>query len=782
MSTLAVMNRRARRAALLAGLAGLCAAPTLVPRARADDDDKKLRDKKPAVVAQVYRRGADAWKSAGHTPVGSSGDDVFPSRNMVLKAWIPLNNFGGFAAASQHSGADCWGYTSPSGREYALMGLGWGVGVVDITDPANPIIMPTVNTCNSLWHDVTVIGHYAYSVTDVSCGVGISVIDLANIDAGSTPLIRNFSQGGHSTTHTMISNPDSGYLYACGGNITNGGLMPCATTPDPTFPTFAGPGWTTQYVHEAQVVSYTSGPYAGKEIGFLFAGGPYYGLSNGLAIVDLTNKAAPQQLCLVNYPGLQFCHQGWISNDRKYLYIDDELDGPTAGSVPAGLTRVFDISNLSTPRMVSAFTNGLTAIDHNQYTSGRYLYQSNYTSGLRVWDTSDPLKPIEVAYLDSRPEDDQQSYNGAWGNFPYFGSGTILISDIERGLFICRLSLLEMSPSGTLPTALTPGAPTPVSVQVVGKEAVIGSVSLMVSVNGGSYAAIPMAHQGGGLYTASLPAQACYDRVRYYFSSETQEAAPRQFTWPLDAASGHVYRAVSQAGQTTLFEDSFETDQGWTVQNSSLSSGAWARGTPLFNGGPGAVVGDGDGSGKCFVTGEPLNNEVNGGPTRLLSPVLDVSGSPEARVSVQRWILSVMGSTDQLITEISNNNGATWVQVDTIGPASGGWQKTEFRIADYVAPTAQVRVRFSVSDSGSDSVTEAGIDGFAVVSPNCGVCYANCDGSTVAPILNVNDFICFQTRFAAGDPYANCDGSSIAPILNVNDFICFQQSFAAGCP
>ena len=61
-------------------------------------------------------------------------------------------------------------------------------------------------------------------------------------------------------------------------------------------------------------------------------------------------------------------------------------------------------------------------------------------------------------------------------------------------------------------------------------------------------------------------------------------------------------------------------------------------------------------------------------------------------------------------------------------------------------------------------------------------CYANCDGSTAAPILNVNDFICFQNRYAAGDSYANCDGSTAAPVLNVNDFICFQNQYASGCP
>ena len=61
-------------------------------------------------------------------------------------------------------------------------------------------------------------------------------------------------------------------------------------------------------------------------------------------------------------------------------------------------------------------------------------------------------------------------------------------------------------------------------------------------------------------------------------------------------------------------------------------------------------------------------------------------------------------------------------------------------------------------------------------------CYANCDGSTTPPILNVNDFACFLNKFAAGDPYANCDNLTTAPVLNVIDFACFLNQFAAGCP
>jgi hypothetical protein len=68
---------------------------------------------------------------------------------------------------------------------------------------------------------------------------------------------------------------------------------------------------------------------------------------------------------------------------------------------------------------------------------------------------------------------------------------------------------------------------------------------------------------------------------------------------------------------------------------------------------------------------------------------------------------------------------------------------------------------------------------FTIAPPDC---YANCDLSVGQPLLNVNDFVCFRNRFAAGDIYANCDGSTLAPVLNFVDFICFMNRYAAGCP
>jgi hypothetical protein len=70
-------------------------------------------------------------------------------------------------------------------------------------------------------------------------------------------------------------------------------------------------------------------------------------------------------------------------------------------------------------------------------------------------------------------------------------------------------------------------------------------------------------------------------------------------------------------------------------------------------------------------------------------------------------------------------------------------------------------------------------------------CYANCDGSTGLPLLNIDDFACFMSEYATALAlpqaqqvmhYANCDGSTTAPVLNVDDFTCFINQFAAGCP
>jgi hypothetical protein len=61
----------------------------------------------------------------------------------------------------------------------------------------------------------------------------------------------------------------------------------------------------------------------------------------------------------------------------------------------------------------------------------------------------------------------------------------------------------------------------------------------------------------------------------------------------------------------------------------------------------------------------------------------------------------------------------------------------------------------------------------------CPNCYANCDLSTAAPVVNVADFGSFLQKYARNDPFANCNLDSA---IDIADFVCFLQKFAVGCP
>jgi len=191
-------------------------------------------------------------------------------------------------------------------------------------------------------------------------------------------------------------------------------------------------------VHDAQVVTYTEGPYAGREIAFAF-GGRSGGWSNtGLRIVDVTDKSNMFTISDAFWSDAGYAHQGWLSEDRKYLYVDDELD-EEMGLVATTTTRTFDVSDLANPTCLGSFTTGLPSTDHTQHVNGDRLVQANYRTGVRVWDISDQTNPEEIAWFDTHPEGDRSGYTGAWSVFPYFDSGTVIVSDMVRGLFVLSM-------------------------------------------------------------------------------------------------------------------------------------------------------------------------------------------------------------------------------------------------------------------------------------------------------------------------------------------------------
>lgn len=336
------------------------------------------------------------------------------------------------ASLGAKSGNTCWGYVSKSGREYALMGCSNKTAIFDVTEPAKAKKVAEVPHSEGLWSDIKIYKDTMYVSSETS-GTGIQVVDLSKIDSGVATLIKTIATPGRS--HTIALDSDGPYLYTCGSNEgVSKGATTCFDIKDPNDPKRVGAETLTPvYQHESQVVTYKSGKYKGKTV---FFGG---GEGRGLEIWDVTDKDKPSLIRRVAYPFVGYCHQGWLDQTWRYFYVNDEFDEST-NSI-ATRTLVFDVSDLEHADLVSTYTTSKSSIDHNLYTRNGFNFHANYTSGLWIFDANEnPLDPKVVGFFDTFPADDNAHFDGAWSNYPLLPSGTVLISDINDGLFIVDAS------------------------------------------------------------------------------------------------------------------------------------------------------------------------------------------------------------------------------------------------------------------------------------------------------------------------------------------------------
>jgi len=175
--------------------------------------------------------------------------------------------------------------------------------------------------------------------------------------------------------------------------------------------------------------------------------------------------------------------------------------------------------------------------------------------------------------------------------------------------------------------------------------------------------------------------------------------------------------------------DDFALDLGWVATNNGATTGLWDLGEPIgtdFNGvdcNPDFDI-TGDFSDECYVTGNgggsAGNDDIDGGEVILTSPTFNLSTYNDPFIDYSRWFFNEGGNTapdDELVVEISNNNGATYVNVETIvdgDPNEGQWTNNNFRVLNFITLTANMKLRFRSSDLGDGHLVEAGVDGFCV--------------------------------------------------------------------
>jgi len=339
-------------------------------------------------------------------------------------------------------------------------GLVDGTSFIDISDPRQPNVLGVLPTHvrASSWRDIKVYKDTAFIVADNNGNHGMQVFDLTQLrnseglKGAYSGKVRTTSNGPHGnytiaefqetawygehgSSHNLVINEDTGFAYSVGSNTCSSGLH-VINLKEPQNPTFVGCFSQDGYTHDAQCVVY-KGPdsrFTDREICFAYN-------EDTLTIVDVEDKADMKMLSRQSYTGYAYTHQGWLLDGMSHLLLDDELD-EMYGLTPEDKTRtmVWDISKLDDPKLTGSYYSTEPVIDHNQYVAGKLAFQSNYCAGLRILDVAQATQATptvtESAYFDVAPDCNDPVFSGSWSNYPYFASGNIPVSSIERGLFI----------------------------------------------------------------------------------------------------------------------------------------------------------------------------------------------------------------------------------------------------------------------------------------------------------------------------------------------------------
>ena len=368
--------------------------------------------------------------------------DVFPCSNIDLMSFMTRDTFD-FVLMN-----DIWGWTDPeTGIEYAIVCSFSGTHFVDLSDPTMPIYLAALptNGNDAMWHDAKTWDHYVYIVSDLAGEHGVQIYDLTALRdiprTGEVSLPIQVEASGVYTAiksaHNIAINEATGFAYVVGDRSTcNGGLHMIDLKNNPIDPDFAGCFFEDGYTHDVQCVVYR-GPdvdYVGHEVCFASN-------EDTLTIVDVSDKENPVMLSRYESSRIPFAysHQGWLSEDHRIFFLDDEVDEVRTGVKTR--TFVMDVTDLTDPELSYLYTNELSsATDHNQFVLGELLFQSNYRSGLRVIDISQREVGVmkEVGFFDTVPESDEAGFRGAWSVYPYFASGNILINSMDEGFFVVK--------------------------------------------------------------------------------------------------------------------------------------------------------------------------------------------------------------------------------------------------------------------------------------------------------------------------------------------------------
>ena len=385
--------------------------------------------------------------------------------------------------------------------------------------------------------------------------------------------------------------------------------------------------------------------------------------------------------------------------------------------------------------------------------------------------------------------------NSVYGDISWWTGSALYRDAIETagGTFVTGLEILFPA---DLPDLVSSAGGDTLAIEIVPSvedPVVPGSGTFHVDTGSG-FQQFALAPGSANSFTATFPApDECPANVEYYVSFDLESGTT--VTAPSGAAPGssNVFRA--QAADEVDLDDlyDFETPVGFTAgaPGDNATTGVWVRVNPVgtdaqpeddntVNGTIAWVTGQGSPGGGLG------DNDIDGGTTSLVSNQIDLANTQSATISYARWYSNSTGAApnaDVFEVFVSDDDGQTYVLVETVGPSgdgtSGGWIETGFNVGDFVDLTSTIRVKFVASDLGSGSVVEAGIDDVRVFGVSCSADVCLADLAEPFGVLDLADVQAFVTAFTSGAMLADLNGDGI---LDLADLQAFVVSFNAGCP
>jgi len=412
----------------------------------------------------------------------SAGDEAFDCLATDLLAMVPIKDMDSMFEAS-----DIWGWTDPdNGEQIAIIGMEDRTAFVKVTSNADgtvtPVVLATLLQSGSryvIWSDMKVYGNYVFIIRESNHG--LQIFDLTDLRQfygnapGTSPhlyeestyfydIVKDdpASNSVSRSSHNVVINEATGFAYLVGTKTCRGGLHVVDITQfaDGTASPkaqFKGCFQADGYTHDAQCVIY-DGPdqrFAGKELCWAYN-------EDTITLVDVSDKTNMVQISRETYVDASYTHQGWLTEDHRYVIANDELD-EIQTSEHRTRTLIWDYSDLVNPVLLGFrfSADGINSVDHNLYIKGNKIHLSNYCSGYRVYEmTNDfPFGAImsvngtegallastpQVAYFDTAPYCDYTTntpvFQGAWSNYPYFHD-KVIVSNIETGLFVLSITV-----------------------------------------------------------------------------------------------------------------------------------------------------------------------------------------------------------------------------------------------------------------------------------------------------------------------------------------------------